>query len=273
MQAQAMHAYCPRCPHCQRAMRFAAYRAGDYSLTKGLPRVRASQLGQVYRSALAVAAPQVQKPQWERRTPTIPINLERAFVVPVAVALGSGAFTFMWSAMALRTLFDQPASIAIDGGLFTASIAATASWVGMLAHAVNASSTVEQAWGDAQPSTQYTPEELEAEEDPDSTRLHRYEIVRRNGGYSNIKYPQLPVAPDKLRKIAKGVLAGRPFSEREWESVINSKQFRQLRNELVDAGLMAWKVDGAPQQGVTLTEDGREFFVSIVEEGARQWAG
>lgn len=259
-----MHAYCPHCPHCQREMRFASYRTGDYTPSNALPRVRAGRLQGVYQSAVTMVTPQpAPRPQWEKRAPALPLNLERAFVVPSLVALGSGVFAFMLGASTLNLGLGYGPREAFDGGTLLAMASASLSWGGMVWHAVTSSTTIEQSWGDAQLQPQA--QDATVDGDPDAPTLHRYEILRRHNGGYNLKLPQLPVAPQQLHAIATGILAGRPFSEREWASSLSATQFRDLRNELIDAGLMAWKVPGAPQQGVTLTDDGRDFFEQVAQ--------
>jgi hypothetical protein len=74
------------------------------------------------------------------------------------------------------------------------------------------------------------------------------------------------VDPDRIIALAKGLLAGRPFSEAEWTGrgrLFSKSEFRALRTQLLDRNLLAWRNSAAPAQGVELTHEGRTLFEQL----------
>jgi len=74
--------------------------------------------------------------------------------------------------------------------------------------------------------------------------------------------------PDRLQVLARGLLAGRPFSEGEWcgsGRPLSQRQFRSIRDAMVDAGLARWRDPDEPRQGAELTSAGRAVLRRIGE--------
>jgi len=83
-----------------------------------------------------------------------------------------------------------------------------------------------------------------------------------NGHYQSEDI-RLSASEDQLVNLANGLKQGRKFSEREWTPIskgFSTEEFRTLKAEMIKGGLVALKVEGAPQQGFVLTEDGQEWL-------------
>lgn len=90
-------------------------------------------------------------------------------------------------------------------------------------------------------------------------------------GTGQIMEAQFPVAPDILVKLARGMIgAERPFSQREWRHLIKDRnEFQEIRDVLMNMGLMAWKDTGNRKLGVMLTPFGVETFTALARGDAR----
>jgi hypothetical protein len=87
-------------------------------------------------------------------------------------------------------------------------------------------------------------------------------------------YIDLPGSPEALCELARGILAGRPFSESEWcgsgsHRPYSRADFRQLRAVMLDRGLCTWRNPESPTQGVVLSAVGRVVFREIANRGTR----
>lgn len=81
-------------------------------------------------------------------------------------------------------------------------------------------------------------------------------------------YLELPGTPESLATMARGLLSGRPFSESEWTGArapYSKAEFRSLRAQLLERGVVAWRDPDAPAQGCQLTAAGRAVFRSLVD--------
>jgi len=82
-------------------------------------------------------------------------------------------------------------------------------------------------------------------------------------------FADLPATADQVSQLARGLLAGRSFSEGEWcgqGQPFTRPEYRALRSELVERGLVVWRSPGHPQQGTQLTLAGRQVFRRLSEE-------
>jgi hypothetical protein len=90
------------------------------------------------------------------------------------------------------------------------------------------------------------------------------------------RFLDLPGTSDQLSALARGMLAGR-LAESDWTGrggLYSRADFRALRGQLLDRGLLAWRNVDAPAQGLELTHAGRAVFTRLVEldQGARTHA-
>lgn len=103
----------------------------------------------------------------------------------------------------------------------------------------------------------------------------RHDHVNENGHYSTSNY-ELPEGnwPNSLSVLAKGVLAGRPFTETEWAgpnkpfSIPDFRELRKLGLNPKDPShkLFVYKNSNAKQQGIVLTKKGRELFEELADD-------
>lgn len=89
------------------------------------------------------------------------------------------------------------------------------------------------------------------------------------------QFIELPCSEDQLVELAKGVLQrGVPLSEGVWcgrMKPFSKAQFHHLRDEMLKRGLVAWRNEGAPAQGVEVLEPGIRTFQSVL--APYQWSG
>jgi len=103
-------------------------------------------------------------------------------------------------------------------------------------------------------------------------RRDRVEVEVSEPGEKRMSFLDLPGSAEQLAQLASGVLAGKPFSEGTWSGgarPYTRAEFRQLRGDLLERGLLTWRNDSAPAQGVELTAPGRAVFRKIAQDSTR----
>lgn len=96
----------------------------------------------------------------------------------------------------------------------------------------------------------------------------RVEVEVSRPDENRMQFLDFPGNADQLGALASGVLAGRSFSEGEWTGaggLYSRSEFRDLRGQLLARGLLEWRNDNAPAQGVILTTPGRAVFRRLAE--------
>jgi len=101
--------------------------------------------------------------------------------------------------------------------------------------------------------------------DPEQTESPRHtvtvELVTAQPNGCNTKtLARLPVSEYDLSLVAGGLLAGRPFSERQWTGQgkpLSVNQFRDLRDEMSKRGIVEQANPKDPRQGYKLTKAGQ----------------
>jgi hypothetical protein len=99
-------------------------------------------------------------------------------------------------------------------------------------------------------------------DDPQPASRHSVlvDVSQKNaGGFDRIDTARLPFSEDNITALAVGLLAGRPFTEREWTGAgrpLSVGQFREARTEMQKRGLIEQVNPKAPQQGYKLTYAG-----------------
>jgi hypothetical protein len=89
------------------------------------------------------------------------------------------------------------------------------------------------------------------------------------GGYQKSVRVDLPVSEQDLAIVAAGIVAGRPFTEREWTGSTNPlsvNQFRDIRDEMIKRGILEPVNPKAPQQGYKFTMAGMhamKYFAAL----------
>jgi len=82
------------------------------------------------------------------------------------------------------------------------------------------------------------------------------------------RFLDLPGGPEELEQLARGLMLGRSLAEAEWVGAgrpYTRSQFRELRGQLLERGLLVWRNPSAPSQGVELNAAGRAVFGRIAE--------
>ncbi|MFH1566817.1 MAG: hypothetical protein ABIL09_02385, partial [Gemmatimonadota bacterium] len=84
---------------------------------------------------------------------------------------------------------------------------------------------------------------------------------------------ELPVGEDRLGTFARGVLAGKPLTQREWSrpgSPLSRGQFEEVRDFMLQRGYAVWRDESKPQLGIELTEKGRAALERIAYPAGRE---
>jgi len=196
--------------------------------------------------------------RWTERSEPVPTLTPVLGVL--LLSIGSGAVVFLGIgavALAARAPVSVPLSFA---GL--AMLAVWLTWVTRVTFVYWTSETSKPAAVDSEPV---------------AMPMMSVEVVEPAS--NRIGYLDLPGSPVALASMARGLLAGRPFSESEWSgggAPYSRRAFRALRAELMERGLVRWRDAGAPTQGVELSPVGRAVLrevartsVHVRQDGAR----
>lgn len=95
---------------------------------------------------------------------------------------------------------------------------------------------------------------------PESIRVELLQDGGHRGDFIDLPYPE------KLPALAAGLLAGRSFNQTAWTghgALFSRSQFDQVRETMIERGLLAWKNPEAKAQGVELTAAGRAVMRRI----------
>jgi len=93
-------------------------------------------------------------------------------------------------------------------------------------------------------------------------------LSRATGQGRQTKYLDLDVEPAKLATFCKSVLNGRGFGVNDWSGpagIFSRSQFVNLRNDLLERGLVRWVSAKDKRQGAELTPAGAAVFRRLVE--------
>lgn len=186
-------------------------------------------------------------PLVEKRTPMLDTEAVRAFVF---LALGSGFVVFVGSGLIMLAL-GWTVKVAV--GLTGAVVLAT--WGVFVVR-------VWQAW--FQTETVRQPGQPEPYQVRDGVAVE-VSVPEEN----RMQFLDLPGGAVELQQLASGVLNGRTFAEAEWTgagALYSKSEFRELRGQLLERGLLCWRNDRAPSQGVELTRVGQAVFSRIAEQ-------
>lgn len=85
------------------------------------------------------------------------------------------------------------------------------------------------------------------------------------------RFMDLPGTPEALQELARGVLAGKTLAEAEWTGTgrpYTRNEFRDLRAQLLERGIVTWRNEKHPAQGVELTRPGRAVFEQLARTPA-----
>jgi len=174
----------------------------------------------------------------ERQTPTRPSSIESDVIVPASQALFSAIVVTSLAAIWIR----EPTALA---AIFAAVTAAA--WFLLLTDTRRLLRTVERYITDA----------------AQQQRPLRLEINTGN----TTKIAHLPADHRHIRALAEAALNGKPLTERHWTGSgkpFTKREFREIRAELIRAGILRWRNQNAPAQGVIVTEAGREALQQIL---------
>lgn len=97
---------------------------------------------------------------------------------------------------------------------------------------------------------------------PKVTRIQIDEVTKA-GHIRSAKMFNLPATEEELKTLGSGLMAGRPFSEREWAGdgkMFSVSRFRALRQEMIRRELLKPASDKDKRQGFALTPDGEALM-------------
>jgi hypothetical protein len=105
---------------------------------------------------------------------------------------------------------------------------------------------------------------------PSTTNLEITIPATKEKGQQIMILRDLEATPQQLRIWAAGMLAGR-MSENDWcvgkAKMFQRPQFKKLRQQFIDRGLMIWKDEDAHWQGTELTAMGRRVCRLLKRQG------
>jgi len=173
----------------------------------------------------------------------------------VSLALGFGFLAFVGFGF-LALAFSWSVRVAVGAsGLVVLAVAVA--WFGK----------VEGLWWSSERVTRGAPPT------PAASQSLSVEVIEPES--RRLRYLDLPGDVGQLQALASGLLAGRTFAEAEWTGsgrLYSKAEFRQLRGQLLERGILTWRNSRAPSQGVELTAVGKAVFRSIVEDTTRTTA-
>jgi hypothetical protein len=94
----------------------------------------------------------------------------------------------------------------------------------------------------------------------------RVELASNNG--HSVDFIDLPVKPEKLSALARGLLAGRSFNQTAWTGsagIFSRSEFDALRDTMIERGLLAWRNPESKAQGCDLTAAGRAVMRRLAD--------
>ena len=87
------------------------------------------------------------------------------------------------------------------------------------------------------------------------------------GHYLRSRRIDIPRGDEKaIAEMARGVVAGKPFTQREWAHIYNRDEFNELRDTLIKLGYAAWRDSNDRKLGVDLIATGRYLFRALAEQ-------
>ncbi|HKZ82130.1 MAG TPA: hypothetical protein VJ793_00555 [Anaerolineae bacterium] len=93
----------------------------------------------------------------------------------------------------------------------------------------------------------------------------RVEVTERRDGGTTMRFLDMPIDEAQLQAFAKGILAGKSFSERTWAGdgkPFSQNDFAALRDKLIETGYARWR-GGERRMGAELTAKGRAMFAGL----------
>ena len=116
--------------------------------------------------------------------------------------------------------------------------------------------------GPAAPSASYSAEPV-----PNISKLEVWVHHPRVGGMGKSERVSFDASPDVMRTLAQGLLAGRPFTRAVWvaSGTLTDDQHRKIVGEMLERGLLRYKVASNPRNGTELTPAGRQVMQSICD--------
>ena len=91
----------------------------------------------------------------------------------------------------------------------------------------------------------------------------------RVGGMGKSEKVTFSATPETMVTLARGLLAGRPFTRVEWvqSGILSDDQHRKIVAEMLTRGLLRYKTKN-PKNGTELTPEGRQVMESILESAS-----
>jgi len=104
---------------------------------------------------------------------------------------------------------------------------------------------------------------------PAPRELVTVEVTEPDRG--RMSWLDVPCTAEQLEQLARGLVLGRSFAEAEWcggGRIFSVREFRALRSDLLERGLIEWRDARYPSQGITLSHAGKALMARIAEQGA-----
>jgi hypothetical protein len=194
---------------------------------------------------LPPTSPEIEAVRADEVVRTQYVSFETAVVVPTLQALVSGALVGATGGLAAGMVhWDNALWV---WGLTTFGTASVL-WLAML-----------DRWQKIQWEREFwRPEAPQAQVVQQTNNVERISVdVRQDNRTTTILH--LNVSAERLAEVAKLVLNGRPFVERSFcgsNGLLSQTQFREMRDELIQRGLLTWRNPESPQQGTIFEPSG-----------------
>jgi hypothetical protein len=206
-----------------------------------------------YRLGDGAAAAEVQEAT--RTTPHRPATREADVVVPFEqAAITAGVITLPIAALTAASGWPVYVPVVAGAGAFTLAwfwlLRDSRSLLRITERIVNRDIDGDGRIGDG------------PEPAPRSVRL---EMIERREGGATMRFLDMPLDEVRLREFARGILAGKSFSERAWAGdgkPFSQNDFAALRDKLIETGYARWK-GGERRMGAELTAKGRAMFAGL----------
>lgn len=232
--------------------------SGRHLCGSDVPRRRADDYGTVERAYAGDVADTAPGLLWQEfvqpiRAPAVVSDvvvplLQAAVSAIIVWIVGMATVYIIWWFISGGEL--PPFHVAAKIGGFVALLVLATMWFRGMTHSTRTQSQVERR--ESAPPPPPIPEPVKADQPRISVKL---EIVREDG----VDYMDLPLAPDKLKTMARALKAGRPFSVNSLTGAgapLSRGEFMTMRDEFMERGYMVWKDEQNRTLGVEFTDAG-----------------
>ena len=107
---------------------------------------------------------------------------------------------------------------------------------------------------------------------PEPVRTETVKLEVTSEGGKRTQFVDLPVSRAKIAEFASGLCYGQAFSENAWSgagALFSRREFREVRDTMIDRNWVTWKNPEHPKQGLTLTSQGGAVMKFLAAEHRR----